>query len=245
MVLQAVKKMKEKGKLKMALGKMAKKTVEAAAVKKKAKLIEEKVMAAQQAEALEAEWPLKTKVRVIDEALKEVYFGMQATVQKHVGGKLEVVSNALKKVTVDPCQVMKVDGLKAKIPQKHLNSLTVEARRHLLYEAGYGQESETDFKDFKKDIEGEDPVRLWNGHVALYQSFLQWSLEVSEDLIQLVHPIPLLGWLEGCEGEGDLEILQNFRTTLQAQAKTRGEGVGAGVGGQWRQRRAALDALGP
>ena len=205
MVSQAKLKAAKKHKLKVALKKFACKALH--------KAVEAKLK----------DLPVEAKVRILDEKLKEVYFGKTGEVQAHEKGQLKVVTESCMTIRAKAEQVEKLEGLKKARKMKGLNSMSKDSRRHFLFEAGYGQEEETDFEDFKKDLEDALP-RLWNGHVSMLQAHLLWSLEVEAEVISMVHPVPILTWLEACEGEGDPEVLQRFREVLQAQAR-RGQKV--------------------
>ena len=149
--------------------------------------------------------PVDTAVRIIDEAMKAIYFGFQGHIVDHAEGHIKVQSYKGQSVWVRPEQTINTAGLKKARALKGLPSLTDCNRRHLLYEAGYGQETESDYQEFLADVAKAGPVRLWNGHIALLEAHLVWALEVEGTEVQLLHPTPILGWIEGCGGEGDVE----------------------------------------
>jgi hypothetical protein len=220
-----VSKQKLKDKVKGALWKSAAKLMKAKVLKAKKAKNDEKKKEIEEGGAIVAEvplpvdWPKGCKVRVVDEGMQKVYFGVQATVEGAVKGGLSLMSVFGKVVQCMPGQIQKEEGLLKALPMRPLRELNKVLKQDFLLEAGYGQEEESDFEEFKAEIFQKGPFRLWNGHVAMLSRHLLWGLQVDETQVQVANPLLVQAWLEGTAGEGDLSNLATHRAALQAMCR--------------------------
>ena len=66
-----------------------------------------------------------------------------------------------------------------------------------LVQAGWtGGETLEVWESFNKGPSGKAPWKCSNGHLQLYSSYLQWTLEVPLEEMSIVDPLLILRWLQ-------------------------------------------------
>ena len=214
--------LKAKANMKAKLGKLALGLVKAKVVAKKAKAHKGHAISEKEQEAIIEAFPKGSAVRILDEGLGKVYFGLGWTVQAHSkSGWLSLVGAGGKRVEVQVHQVVKDDFAKPSALQGFHRVKNAEKVDWLL-EAGFaGEETEQEWEGFRAEVRKEDPFRLWNGHVALYSKYLLWALQVPSNVGVIANPMLVQAWIEGIAGEGSDEFLANHRLALQALCRER------------------------
>ena len=153
-------------------------------------------------------FPKGLKVRVVPEAAGKHLFGREGEVQdwkEH--GILQVLgSGSQLGVFVARSEHVQASSgfVKAAVPL-NWKRMSKVLRQRWIWEAGFGdnETSLEEWKEFQEDACKDGPVRLWDGHIRLYQEYLMWSLQGTVDEVSMVHPVLVNLWVSAEDGGGE------------------------------------------